>query len=318
MADNLAATNGLASHDGDDRSVEISGTEEQREEVFVDFDENEARAVSNQKIQVLEQEKRELVHENDVVKERINKLKEEIKGLESDKAELKREVERSESDKRALESISARAYELETEVSRLQHDLITSVNEGEESGREVVQLRREVEELKKNELKAELFEKERDMLLEMIDKDAVRVRELEGKIDEKEDEIRKMKKLIEDRDLIVAKNGVEMERVKKEREELEGLLRKAERKGKEMEEKVGELRKELEASERMISGLKEKILDGVNGKAAVVVDGDFREHEEKGLMGLKVQWPVVAAAGATGAAIAAVVVLSYVRNVRER
>ncbi|KAE9456720.1 hypothetical protein C3L33_11376, partial [Rhododendron williamsianum] len=293
MADETAI-NGAALRE-DDGSVEV----------FVDFDETNAKAAPSgstmaQKIEALEQEKRQLVHENDIVRERIDKLKEEIKGLESDKAELKREVEQSGADKRALESISARAYTLETEVSRLQHDLITSVNEGEEAGREIVELRREVEGLKERASRAEVFEKERDLLLE--------------RVDEREDEVRKIRKVVEDREALVAKKELEVERVKKERDELEGLLEEAERKGREMEEKVAELRKELEAREKIICGLKERAVDLVNGSKAVVVDGEFRgDGEDKGLVGLKVQWPVVAAAAATGAAIGAGAVLCYVR-----
>ncbi|KAI7981214.1 hypothetical protein LOK49_Contig58G00009 [Camellia lanceoleosa] len=69
-------------------------------------------------------------------------------------------------------------------------------------------------------------------------------------------------------------NGLEMEKMKKEREEieivkneLEGLLKKLERKGKEMENKMAQLHKELEASEQMIIRLKEKTLNDLNGKA---------------------------------------------------
>ncbi|PSS16400.1 Peroxisomal and mitochondrial division factor like [Actinidia chinensis var. chinensis] len=352
--------NGLASNGGD-RTLEIAGNED-REEVFVDFDESDTKASGlMQRIEALEQEKREWIHENEVVRERVEKLKQEIGMLGSDKAALKREMERSEDDKKTLESIASRAADLETEVSRLQHDLITSMAEEEEANKELSELKKVVEELRKiisdKEMKLEVLENERNLLLERLDKEGEvmkeakavresRVRELEkklealegresleksekirieqeakAKIDEKEVEIRKLKKWVEELDSVVAKNGVEMERMKKEREELEivkndleALLKKSERKGKEMEHKMAQLHNELEASEQMIGGLKAKTLEGINSKA-VVMDGDVNEDGEKGLMGLKLQWPVVAAS--TGA-IAAVAVLYYLRCARQR
>ncbi|KAL7000683.1 hypothetical protein U1Q18_001836 [Sarracenia purpurea var. burkii] len=360
MADEMAMINGVASH-GSDQTAQITGNDD-REEEFVDFDESDSKVSGlMQKIEAMEQEKRELIHENDVVKDRIQKLKQEIARLGSDNAELKREIERSEADKKTLESIAARAAELETELSRTQHDLITSMTEVEEANKEVSELKKLVEELKISDSekgsKVEVLEKERNLLLERLDKESEgmteskavtesRVRELEkklgalegresfekserikveqeakAKIDEKDSEIRKLKKWVEDFDTVLAKSGLEMERMKKEKEELEivkndleALLKKSERKGKEMEHKMTQLHKELEASEQMISGLKDKELDGINGKV-VDMDGDDIEDGEKGLMGLKLQWPVLAAS--TGA-IAAVAVLCYLRRARER
>ncbi|PSS17629.1 Peroxisomal and mitochondrial division factor like [Actinidia chinensis var. chinensis] len=352
--------NGLTSNGGD-RTVEIAGNED-REEVFVDFDESETKVSGlMRRIEALEQEKREWIHENEVVRERVEKMKQEIERLGSEKAARKREVERSEADKKALESIAARAAELETEVSRLQQDLITSMAEEEEVNKELSEWKKVVEELKESisekEVKLEVFEKERNLLLERLDKQGegmkeakavmeIRVRELEkklkalegrenveksekirieqeakAKIDEKEGEIRKLKKWVEELDSVVAKNGVEMERMKKEREELEivkndleALLKKSERKGMEMEHKMAQLHNEWEASEQMIGGLKDNTLEAINGKV-VVMDGDVNEDGEKGLMFLKLQWPVIAAS--TGA-ITAVAVLYYLRCARQR
>ncbi|KAL6957220.1 hypothetical protein U1Q18_040478 [Sarracenia purpurea var. burkii] len=235
------------------------------------------------------------------------------------------------------------------------------MTEVEEANKEVSELKKLVEELKISDSekgsKVEVLEKERNLLLERLDKESEgmteskavtesRVRELEkklgalegresfekserikveqeakAKIDEKDSEIRKLKKWVEDFDTVLAKSGLEMERMKKEKEELEivkndleALLKKSERKGKEMEHKMTQLHKELEASEQMINGLKDKELDGINGKV-VDMDGDDIEDGEKGLMGLKLQWPVLAAS--TGA-IAAVAVLCYLRRARER
>ncbi|CAL5335407.1 unnamed protein product [Camellia sinensis] len=330
---------------GDDRREEIVGSEED----FVDFDESESKASGlMQRIEALEVEKRKLVRENEEERERVKNLKKEIEGLEGVVAELK-------TDNKGLESVAARASQLEIEVSRMQHDLISSMSEGEEANKEVSELKRVVEELKRSisekGLKVEVLEKERNLLLEKMDKDAEgvqeakavtesRVRELEkkiealegressekgerikveqearAKIDEKEGEIRQLKKWVEDLDSVVVKNGLEMEKMKKEREEieivkneLEGLLKKSERKGKEMENKMAQLHKELEASEQMIIGLKEKTLNDLNGKAII---GD----DEMGSNGLKQLWPVVA--GSTGT-IAAIAVIYYLRCAMRR
>ncbi|KAA8523764.1 hypothetical protein F0562_010187 [Nyssa sinensis] len=72
---------------------------------------------------------------------------------------------------------------------------------------------------------------------------------------------------------------------------------------------MGQLHSELEASEQVISGLKEKAAEVVNGEA-LVMDRVNSEDGEKGLMGLKLQWPVVATSAGT---IAAVAVVGYFR-----
>ncbi|KAA8531273.1 hypothetical protein F0562_005982 [Nyssa sinensis] len=106
-------------------------------------------------------------------------------------------------------------------------------------------------------------------------------------IDKKDSEVRRLKKCIEELDSVVLKNSV--------------------RNVKETEHKMGQLHKELEASEQMISGLKEKVAEVVNGEA-LVMDRVISKDREKGLMGLKLQWPVVAA---SVGAIATVAVVGY-------
>ncbi|XP_052179071.1 peroxisomal and mitochondrial division factor 1-like [Diospyros lotus] len=355
MAD-AAAINGESMRGGD-RAVEIAGSED-REEVFVDFDESDPKTSSLiQKIETLEQEKRELVHENDVVKGRIKKLKEETEKLESDKAELKKEVEQSEAEKKTLQSVAARAAELETDVSRMQHDLITSMSDADEANKEISELKILVEELKKSEAekesKAMVLEKERNLLLERLHKDGEqmkamtesKVRELEKKLEalegresvekseriniereakvklnDKDKEIQQLKKSIEDLDSVLARNGLEMERMKKEREELEiekneleALLKKSERKGNEMEAKIARMHKEFEQREAIINELKNNTREMISRNKAVM-DGDIVEGGERGLFSSKSQWPVLAAS--TGA-IAAVAVLYYLRSARQ-
>lgn len=79
-----------------------------------------------------------------------------------------------------------------------------------------------------------------------------------------------------------------------------------------MELKVFGLQNEVEEAEKVISGLKEKAVDAINGTVngirATVIDGQNK--------GLKLDWPVVAA-GSTGA-IALAAAVAYVIYVRRR
>ncbi|XP_074370555.1 peroxisomal and mitochondrial division factor 2-like [Apium graveolens] len=295
-----------------------------------------------QKIAALEQEKSELVHENEVVKERVNKLKEEIEESDVENEKLKSET-------KVLDSIAGRAAQLETEVSRLQHDLISSVHENQEINEELSVTKREIEELRKSEVSKtvtlEAIERERNLLLEKISNDSEgvkesnsRIRDLEKKIEalemrdsgyksEKVKAEEEMKEKIEERDLKIRtlQSSVDdleavLERSNKEREELEivkneleALLKKSERKVKEMEGKMGLLHKELEGSEKMISGLKEKAADGMNGDN-VVIDRGIVGDDKKGLLGFNLEWPLMAASA--GAIVLCSVV--YLYHVRQR
>ncbi|KAL8101230.1 uncharacterized protein LOC141686980 isoform X1 [Apium graveolens] len=109
------------------------------------------------------------------------------------------------------------------------------------------------------------------------------------------------------------------ERSKKEREEfkivnneLEALFKKSEKKVKEMEGKTGLLHKELEGSEKMNSGLKEKAADGMNGDNVVIGRGIVAD-DKKGLSGFNVEWPLVAAS-ARAVALCFVVYLHHLRQ----
>lgn len=277
-----------------------------------------------QKIEALEQDKGELVHENDTVRERITRLEGEIEVLEREKSELGKEIERSDTDKKSLEEAAARTDELDVEVWRLQHDLITAETDGIETNKQVSELKREVEKLKESVFekseKLEVLEKERALLLkklndvenelregkevgeERVNEFKKKLEDMDGResdliaeIGERDSEICELKKNVVSLKQVIVRNGVDMEKLKTERDELQGakiqlevVLEKSEGRVKEMEEKLGHLGKELEVAERVISGLKEKTLDGING-IHVIDDG------EKGISGTKLQWPVLAA-----------------------
>ena len=51
-------------------------------------------------------------------------------------------MEEAEERKKALDAVAARASQLETEVSRLQHDLIAAMSEGEEANGEITELKK--------------------------------------------------------------------------------------------------------------------------------------------------------------------------------
>lgn len=310
--------------------VASDGVDDQTGESFYDLDQrgdNDARVSDlSKKIESLEIEKLQLAHENTETKERIKKLTAEIEELKNDHAwkkeklgEMENELERSDEAKKALEAIAARAVELETEVSRLQHDLISAMSEGEEANKEVVELKREVESLKKEKLESEkrVRELERKLgVLEVkeIEEKSKKVRieeEMRERIDEKEREIGGFRKKVEDLESLIAKKGVELEKWMREKLGLEALVRESEEKAKSVELKVFGLQKEVEEAEKVISGLKEKAVDAINGS----VNG-IRARVGGKNKGLKLDWPVVAA-GSTGA-IAFAAAVAYVIYVRRR
>lgn len=322
-------TNGVVS---DDRTVKI---EDNSGESKV--------AALMQTIAALEQEKSELVHENEVVKERMNKLKGEVEesGIENEKLK---------SESKLIDSIAGRAAQLETEVSRLQHDLISSMNENQDVNAELSATKREIEELRKSEVSKsvslEAIERERNLLLEKITKDGEgvkesnsRIRDLEkkiealemrdsgyktekirveeemkGKIEERDLKIRNLQSLVDDLEAVLERSNKEREELEIVKNELEALLKKSERKVKEMESKMGLLHKELEGSEKMINGLKEKkAIDGINGDDVVIERGIVGD-DDKGFMGFNLEWPLMAASAGAIALLAVV----YLHHVRQR
>lgn len=305
MADEVVVNGG-----GADADVEIASKE-------YDSDGNMNQTIEKlmQKLEILEQQKKQLVDDTNSAAEKIKQLEDAILS--------------SESDKRALSSIAARAAELETEVSRLQHDLISSMSEGQESNAELAELKRVVEELKKSESekteKIDVIEKERNLLLERLNEVSDRlkdsenqIRELEKKIEgfemkesdqkieklkveedaiakirEKDEQIQNLNRTIVELQSEVAKNRADFEKSKKEKDELDI--------GKnELESRISELEKELESYKKMNSVLKEKAVENTpNG-----IGGGCGEK----MKSLKPDWPVIAA---TAGAVAMVAVVYF-------
>lgn len=94
--------------------------------------------------------------------EQLGSLRLEIARLEKGKAVMedrlesaRRELEQSEEGRKALRAVAARAAALEGDVARLQHDLVASMSESEETSAEVTKLKDAAEELRRSNAEAE-------------------------------------------------------------------------------------------------------------------------------------------------------------------
>ncbi|KAK4787100.1 hypothetical protein SAY86_010933 [Trapa natans] len=294
-----------------------------------------------QKLKSLELERAGLVRGSDENNERIRELLDEIERLKSEEASrrdmferMEREIELAEEGERAMELIAKRAVELETEVARLQHDLISVTSEGEEASKELAELRTVVEEKGQ---KVEVLELELENLKtgraegEMKVRDLERkigvleVKEIEGKseklrlerelrenIGEKEKVITELKEKMESLEVIARREALKLEKLKKEKSDMDVALRESEKKCKDMESKLHDLQGELERAEKVIGQLKETSMDTINGPV-----GGLREIIDVGSKGSKVQWPLLAV-GSTGtvAVVAALAYICYAKHVR--
>ncbi|KAF2290610.1 hypothetical protein GH714_014691 [Hevea brasiliensis] len=219
--------------------------DDQTGESFYDVDERENEAKLKQKIEVLEKEKFLLANENGKIKNQMRQLTVEIDSLRSGELELKlrleavgKEMEQSDESKRALDSIANRAVQLETEVSRLQHDLITSMSEGEEANAAI------------SELKSILGEKE------------VKLEEL--KQEKVETEKKYKNKFLELENEVAKKEG------------WEDKLKASEEKVRDMEEKMAKLQKDAEEARKVVGGLKKRTVDAVNGIRVDSLDNESK------------------------------------------
>ncbi|KAK5835082.1 peroxisomal and mitochondrial division factor 1 isoform X2 [Gossypium arboreum] len=172
-------------------------------------DENEAKLKElSKKLEALQKEKLELRNENKEVKETIEKLTLEIDEFRHREVERKTETDQWE-DELVLESLASRSAELENEVSRLQHDLITSMSEIDEANKDAVELKRgleekawviegmekEISELKKEKLEIEKRERDLERKLGVLEVRETEERSkkvrLEEEMKEKVDELKK-------------------------------------------------------------------------------------------------------------------------------
>ncbi|KAL8512496.1 hypothetical protein ACS0TY_018825 [Phlomoides rotata] len=277
----------------EDQTVEISG------------DENSSKISSlTQKISDLERENGKIIRENDDYKQQIEELKESIKELSNENDERKKQLDKAESENRTLGVVAA---ELEGEVSRLQHDLVSATSDLQDTTGELSGLKKELEGVKKreteNDAKLIAITKERDLLLSKFEK----LNEVESSLrDEsasKEKEISSLKKSLEELEVVVESSKV-LEKLKKELEKtIENL------KGR-----ISVLETSLDEKQKVISGFemkKREVEENVNGDDALI-DG-----EKKGAIGGLKQRDWVVVGGSTIAAVAVVGVVCYMHAAKK-
>lgn len=290
------ADENTANGDVFDDAVEIEGEE--------DSDAALKTAPLTHKIAALEQENNQLFRENQVIKERMEKSKHSIEEIQNEKVELQKKAEKFESENRSLGSVAARAAELEGEQSRLQHDLITAMNDLEESNSELSKLKLALEGLNISEneksVKLGAIESERNLLLLKVKKLEASEKDQRAEVEGKEKEIRGLKKQIEDLEATVKNN----EAWKKEKEALHMVKDELEKRVTEMTGKVTELEKKLEEKETLIT---ERGVD--SNISGISADDKIKSP------GGKVDLLVVAASSV--AAVAMVGILCYLRYARK-
>ncbi|XP_017629130.1 peroxisomal and mitochondrial division factor 2-like [Gossypium arboreum] len=204
-------------------------------EKFHDSDEAKISKLVN-KIEGLESEKIKLTNENKEMMEQMEKLNHEMDHLQKRDEEMRLEMDEWDEDSSFLESIAARSANLETEVTRLQHDLRTSTREVGEAKKEVIQLkkaleekalvierlRHEIAELRKEKVKREKKGRELEAKIGILE---VRVTEERGKKsrvqEEMKERIDELKKKIEDLEADAAKMSNELKRRKEEKRQCE-------------------------------------------------------------------------------------------------
>ncbi|CAI9787670.1 unnamed protein product [Fraxinus pennsylvanica] len=255
----------------DNRTVEIAGDET-----------SSKLSVLSQKIDGLERESEKIISENKKYKEKIEELTASVKDSDAENVELKKQVESAESENRTLGAVASRAAELEAEVARLQHDLVTAMSDLQESNVELSEVKRDLEELKGKEkekdVKLAAIEKERDFLVVKISELEENKSDFRNEMAGKEKEIQGLKERVEELEAVVGKN-VGLEKLKNE----------LEKKVVQVEGKIGVLESKLDEEVMVKERL---IMEGVNGglNREIVADG-----EKKGLIGgLKERdWPVM-------------------------
>lgn len=292
MADD-AMNNGEFS---DAQSVEIGGD-----------DDSPKTSGLTQKIGDLERENGKIIRQNEDYRQQIDELTVSNKELSSENAERKKELEELQSENRMLGAVAARAAELEGEVSRLQHDLVSTMSDLQESTTEISNLKRDLEGVKEREkdkgVALDAVVKERDLLLAKVGELEGVERSLRGESEGKEKEIRSLKTNLEELEVVLESNKV-----------LETLRSDLEETVEKLKGKISDLESSLVEKLKVITGFETEeraAWENVNGDDASVDGGT------KGLIeGLKEKnWVVVG--GSTIAAVAVMGVVCYVHAAKK-
>ncbi|KAL6536056.1 hypothetical protein OROHE_012900 [Orobanche hederae] len=276
----------------DDRMVEISGDEASTKI---------PRLIT--KIFDLERENAKTILENEGYKKQIEELKTSIKELSTEIVELKNQVEKAESESKSLAAVADRAAELEAEVSRLHHDLVSAMSDLQESTAELSELKKDLEGAeqreKEKDAKLEAVGKERDLLLSKVEKLEGAESSLRNESEGKETELRGLKKSIHDLEMAV-ESGKSLEKLKNE---LEKEIEK-------MKVQFSILQSSLKEKESMICELERKVVAyGVHSRE------DLIKGEKKIIIGGLKQndWLLVG-----GSAVAAFIVMGVVSYLHAR
>ncbi|KAL5716441.1 hypothetical protein ACHQM5_018130 [Ranunculus cassubicifolius] len=254
-----------------------------------------------------EDEKARLIRENEENEEKIKLLMDEIDALKTDRAEMKKrlneqlqkEIGQSEQDKKALEAISSHAADLETEVSRLQHELADS----EDAIKELSEVKSAFEGLKQSDKeKAEQIEK-------LVKEKAELVEKLAAEKAANESRIQELEKIVAEYVSKVSKKESEIVVLKKENDgkdtqaiAIRDELKKSEANAEAMEAELGELRTKVEEYKQN------------NLMNVVVRDESGKESAETGENGFRFQWPTALASTGTFAAAVAAFYIGYARR----
>ncbi|KAL2247219.1 UNVERIFIED_CONTAM: hypothetical protein Sindi_2574200 [Sesamum indicum] len=255
-----------------------------------------------ERITDLENENGTIIRENKEYKQKIEELKSSVRDLSAENVDLKKQVNKVQSENKASQVVVARAANLETEVSRLQHDLAAAMSDLKESSEELSDLKRDLVGMKVREkekdVKLGAVEMEKALLVAKVEKLAGGESSLRDELQVKEKEIRGLKKNVEELEVVVgsSKNSEKL------KNELEKTIEK-------MKAEISVLEHSLDEKEKVISGLKSKervVLDGgINGDAIV-------ESGKKGSIGGLKQREWIFVGGSTIVALAAVGITCYI------
>ncbi|KZV19425.1 girdin-like [Dorcoceras hygrometricum] len=283
----------------DDPELEITGD-----------DASETSAL-DKKVDDLKEENNGLARENMKYKQRIEELKDSVKVLRDENVDLKKKVGEAESENKSLGAVAARAAELETDVARLQHDLVSTMSDLQEATIELSNVKRDLTGMKNREeekdVKLEALQQERNLLVSKVENLEAVENSIRNELEGKEKCISDLKKKINDLESAVG-------RIKS----LDMLKNDLEKTVEKMKVEIGDLERRVDEKEEMINNFikKEKavfedVYGAINGNAEVGVG-------EKGFIDKLKQKDWVVIASSTFAAVAVMGVACYIQHAAKK